>query len=446
MWTPKKTNTRPDRRLCDFAPMSHFTLAREGRQNMLTLSDRFVLAILLPGLLVFGLLFFGAGRSSANPGTNGIFSRAANSTIIEQPLRVVSEESQTIEIVERATNAVVSIAASGEVPRMERCKGLFPDERELPPEWRDLFDFRAPGFCQDGTEWQRISAGTGFLVSPDGYILTNKHVVEDEGAEYTVILNERDRFGEKKVATVVARDPNTDVAVLKIDGGNYPFLTLADSSHIQVGQTAIAIGYALGEFDNTVSKGVVSGLSRSIEAQSLEGMESMRGLIQIDAAINPGNSGGPLLDIAGNVIGMNTAIAYAQNIGFAIPSNDIATAYEEAKRTGAITERERAYLGVRYIPITREIQVNNQLSHDYGMWIQRGELETDEPAVAPDSPAAQAGLQEHDIILAVNGKRLDEKFVLTDALNPYAPGDTIELKIVREGQEQTLDVTLGAQP
>ncbi len=357
-------------------------------------------------------------------------------------VQVVSEESAVIDAVKKASPAVVSIIASADVPKMERCmKDL------TPPGFGGGFQFQMPGVCQNGTQNQEVGAGSGFLVSDDGYILTNNHVVEAGGGQntsFTVILNDDGNKGEEVTATVLATDPTNDIAVLKIDKTGLPFLTFADSDQLQVGQTAIAIGYALGEFENTVSKGVVSGLSRSIEAGDQGGgqPEQLFGIIQTDAAINPGNSGGPLLDISGNVIGMDTAMASAQSIGFAIPANDVRSEYESVKNTGKIT---RAFLGVRYVMIDKQLQTEQSLAYDYGALVLRGQNITD-LAVTPGSPADKAGIVENDIILAYNGQKIDGDHPLSSYINKATVGETITLHISHKGEEKDVQVTLDARP
>ena len=355
-----------------------------------------------------------------------------------QIIRVVSEESQVITVVKNSADAVVSIIASSEVPILSQCGTRTPIQG-LPQGLEGYFNI--PELCQNGTELKRVGAGSGFIASPDGYIITNKHVVTDEKGEYTVILNDQQHLGQKLKATVIARSPEQDIAILKVDARDLPFLGLGDSSALQVGQTAIAIGYALGEFDNTVSKGVVSGLSRSISASNGVANEQLRGLIQTDAAINPGNSGGPLLDIGGNVIGMNTAVANAQSIGFAIPSNEIRIAFEQARLTGKIVAPERAFLGVRYLQITPELQTKLHLTQNYGVLIGKGASST-EPGIVPNSPAAKAGLEEGDIILEADGKQLNERNLLVDSVTSHKPGDTLDIKILRKGEQKNIRVVL----
>lgn len=356
------------------------------------------------------------------------------------PLQVVDEQSQVIEVVKKASPAVVSIIATAEVPTFETYFG--DPSLNLPEELMPFFNIPIPQQRQNGTQKQQIGAGTGFLVSEDGYIVTNKHVVADEDAEYTVYLNDEQHKGEKIIAQVLARDPNNDLAIIKIDKTNLPYLSFDDSSELQVGQTAITIGYALGEFDNTVSKGVISGLSRTITAGGGGlGSETLKNLIQTDAAINPGNSGGPMLDLNGNVIGINVAMASAENIGFAILGNEAQNAFTQVQETGSIPKKELAYLGVRYVLINDQIQSQNNLSYDYGALVTRGETMND-LAVIPGSPADKAGIMENDIILEINGKKINSKNQLSDLIAAFKPGDDVMIKIFHKGDEKEVSVKL----
>ena len=352
-------------------------------------------------------------------------------------IKIISEESQVIDVVKKSIPSVVSIVASADVPKMERC---YKNMENIDPFFQDFFDFKVPSYCQKGTEKQRVGAASGFIVSSDGYVLTNKHVVENDDADYTIFFNIPGQKDEKATAKVVAKDPSNDIAILKIDKKDLPYLEFGDSDALQVGQTAIAIGYALGEFDNTVSKGVVSGLSRSITAGGTLGgrTEQLEGIIQTDAAINPGNSGGPLLDISGNVIGMNVAMAQAQNIGFALPINDVKKVFEDVQRTGKIS---RPFLGVRYIPIDEEIQKSNSLPYNYGVLVQRGENVRD-LAVIPGSPADKSGIVENDIILEMDGVKIDETHSLVAMVAKRRSGETIHLKVYHKGKEQSVSVIL----
>lgn len=355
-----------------------------------------------------------------------------------QPIKVVDEQSQVIEVVKKASPAVVSIVATTEVPTFET---YWDTPSGLPEGFEEFFSI--PKRRQSGTQEQKIGAGTGFLVSSDGYIITNKHVVSEREADYTVYLNDGENRGEKIKARVMAVDPKNDLAVLKIDKKSLPFLSFSDSNKLQVGQTVITIGYALGEFDNTVSKGVISGLSRSITAGGGFTMtEQLKNLIQSDAAINPGNSGGPMLDIEGNVIGVNVAMASAENIGFAILGNEAKDVFEQVKNTGSIAEKKMAFLGVRYILITESLKKINSLPYSYGALISRGENLTD-LAVTPGSPADKAGLVENDIILEVNGEKITERKELSDSIAKYKPGDEVILKIYHKGEEKEIKIVLG---
>ena len=223
----------------------------------------------------------------------------------------VEYEEAVIGAVDKATPSVVSIVVSRYVPVLERCPVTDP--------------FFGPGFrlyipCDLGrTERVEVGGGTGFFVSSDGLILTNRHVVADRDAEYIVFAGE----GTRHNARVIAVDDEEDLALLKIEGKNFPALPLSNSDAVRLGQTAIAIGNALGEFKNTVSRGVISGLNRTVQAHDPLGrIVTIENVFQTDAAINPGNSGGPLINLRGEVIGVNTAIARgAENIGFAIPIN-----------------------------------------------------------------------------------------------------------------------------
>lgn len=349
-------------------------------------------------------------------------------------IRIVSEESKVIEVAAMASPAVVSIVATAEVPIMEHY-------------WHDPFSyfFELEDQPEPETERVRVGAGTGFIVSSDGYIITNRHVVEDLKAEYTVFLNDPEQPGKQAVAEVLALDPNNDLAVLKIEQTDLPYLQFGDSANLQIGQTAITIGYALGEFDNTVSKGVVSGLARSIVASRGLGYrgERLYDLIQTDAAINLGNSGGPMLNIKGEVIGVNVAMAQAENIGFAVPGNEAQRAFTEVKQTGTITEQEIAFLGIRYLTINQRLQEANNLPYDYGALVVRGEQPA-ELAVTPGSPADQAGISVDDIILEFAGQKITDRQPLYQLIRRYQPGDEVSIKLYSQGEEKEIQVILGA--
>jgi len=268
-------------------------------------------------------------------------------------------------------------------------------------------------------------------------VVTNKHVISDQNADYTVMTSD----GKKYDAKVQAIDPVNDVGILKINANNLPVLELGDSSNLQIGQTVIAIGNSLGEFRNTVSKGVISGLKRNVNAGSeLSGQsELLSQVIQTDAAINPGNSGGPLLDIQGKVIGVNVAMAQgAENIGFALPVNLVKKDLASVKNNGKISQ---PFIGVRYMPVDQKIQKDNNLPFDYGALVLRGQQITDF-AVAPGSPADKAGIMENDIILEINGTKIDQNHQLGDLIAKFSVGDTITLKVWHKGDTKDIQVRL----
>lgn len=240
----------------------------------------------------------------------------------EQPPQIVavSDEEKIVRIVADMLPSVISIVATKDLPVVERC---FIDPFGDDPLFKEFFgDFRIPSVCQSEgkTEKRKVGSGSGFIVSRDGLVVTNRHVVQDESAEYSVILND----GKKLPATILVRHATYDLAIAKIQTDEqFHAVPLGNSDTIRSGQRVIAIGNALGEFQNTVSLGIISGLRRSIIAGTQNGAaEKLTDLIQTDAAINPGNSGGPLLDLTGKAIGINTAVAQgAENIGFALPIN-----------------------------------------------------------------------------------------------------------------------------
>jgi len=290
-----------------------------------------------------------------------------------------------------------------------------------------------------GYEMQPIGEGSGFIVSEDGLILTNKHVVDQAGAQYTVVTSDKKEY----TAKILATDPVQDIAILKVDGTGFRPVNLGNSSDLQIGQTVIAIGNALGEFPNTVSTGVVSGLARSITASSgsqSQTSEKLDNVIQTDAAINAGNSGGPLLNISGEVIGMNTAIAVqGQGIGFALPIDLAKRDIDQVKKDGKISY---PFLGIQYTLVNSEIAKKNGLSVDYGALITKNSGSASSAVVA-GSPASKAGLKEGDVVLDFNGEKITEDNTLSKIISKYLPGDNVALKVLRAGKEISVGVTLG---
>jgi serine protease Do len=347
-------------------------------------------------------------------------------------------EEAVVEAVEGATKSVVSIVISKDVPIIENCPyNPFGNRSQFFEDFFGSgFEFSRP--CQKGTEHKEVGGGSGFIVSENGLVLTNKHVVSDEKAEYTIFTSD----GEKHTVKILATDPVQDLAVLQIQGNNFPAVRLGDSDGVKLGQTAIAIGNALGEYSNTVSVGVISGLARTVTASGRGiGTETIRGVLQTDAAINPGNSGGPLLNLRGEVIGINTAMAEgAQNIGFAIPINSAKRAIQSVKNTGKISV---PYLGVRFLPVTEEMAKTQKLKTKEGAILRGTE---DGPAVILESPAEKAGLQAEDIILEVNNQKVTTDKPLLSLIQNYSVGDEITLKVLRGEKELEIKVKLEERP
>lgn len=338
---------------------------------------------------------------------------------------MLKEKSPIVKIAKKVCPAVITIIASRDLPKIEEFY-FMPVRGEkiaLPKKMK-------------GLEKTKIGGGSGFIVSEDGYILTCNHVVEDSEADYTVIIDPDHKYG----AQVLARDPLIDMAILKIEGHHFSFLKLGNSDAVELGESVVAVGNPLGEFEDTLSAGIISGLSRRVKASN--GYDSkitnLRGLIQTDAAINPGNSGGPLVNLDGQVIGINTAmIMGAENIGFALPINSIKEDLKEVKKHGKI---KRPYLGVKYILLNEVISKANKLPVNYGALVVREMF--GEPAVAKGSSADLAGIKEYDIILEINGEKIGEEHTLSDALSQCLVGQEISLLVWRNNQEINLKAVL----
>jgi len=356
----------------------------------------------------------------------------------KETIKIVTQEALVVDVVKKADPAVFSIVISKNVPVIEQYY-----ENWNP--FKDFFGgdfgggFQIPQYRQKGTEKKDVGGGTGFLVNANGLAITNKHVVVDSSASYTALMNN----GKKYAVEIVAKDPVLDLAVIRLTSAtNMPFLSLGDSSSLDVGETVIAIGNALGEFRNTVSVGVISGLSRSITASDQSGKaETLEEVIQTDAAINPGNSGGPLLSLSGKVVGINVAVAQgSQNIGFSLPANLAKGAISSVERYGKIV---RPYIGIRYADITPAIVQKNNLSVDSGALVVRGAGEG-ELAVVPGSPADKAGIVENDIILEIDGVKVTSEHPLSSLIRKKNVGDTVRIKILHKGAEKTVSLTLEA--
>lgn len=323
--------------------------------------------------------------------------------------RILTEESVVIKVAEDVSPSVVTVSIET-------------------PERRILEFSPFGGFTQriQGGEPQDI--GTGFIVSADGLIVTNKHVVSATNASYKVVTKDNKEYEVKEIS----RDPSNDIAILRIEATGLKPVELGDSTNLKAGQFVIAIGTALGEFRHTVTTGVISGLGRGITAGSVfEGyVERLDDVIQTDAAINPGNSGGPLLNSAGQVIGVNVAVAQgAQNIGFAIPINIVKEALNIFRTTGKFPAKP--YLGVQYQMISQQAAVLNNVPQ--GAYVV---------SLIAGSPAESAGIKVNDIITKFDGQELTEEDTLADAIKKKSPGEKVELEIWRGGETIKLTVTL----
>jgi len=339
------------------------------------------------------------------------------------------EKSPYTEVAKRVCPAVITIVVSKDLPKIEGFY-LFPfgGEKYMVPKL-------GPG---KRNQRQKIGGGSGFIVSSDGYIITSNHVVADTSADYTVILEPKKKYPAK----VLARNPINDVAILKIEVKNkkLPYLELGDSDKIELGQEVVAVGNALGEFHDTLSAGIISGLSRYITAREYfsEKTAMLRGLIQTDAAVNPGNSGGPLVDLTGKVIGINTAVIMgAENIGFAIPINYAKKDLEQVKKYGKI---KVPFLGVKYILLNKEIAEKNKLPVNYGALIIRETL--GEGAIIEGSPAEKAGIKEYDIILSCREEKITHENPLANILQKCKINEEVKLEILRNNKKKTIKARL----
>jgi serine protease Do len=345
----------------------------------------------------------------------------------------VQEDSATIDVVKKTDPAVVSIVATKDYQNVYQGQSPF--------DFGQFFYYGNGQQNQPSSGTQQVCSGTGFVVQKDGVIVTNDHVLCDSQAQYSVVMND----GKKYDAKILATDSVNDVAVLKVEATNLTTVTLGDSSTVQIGQTVIAIGNALGQYQNTVTKGVISAKSRTITASDSAGQaETLENVFQTDASINPGNSGGPLLDLTGAVIGINTAIdSQGQLIGFAIPINVVKKDINSVLTTGKISQ---PYLGVRFVRVTAAMAQQNKLPVSAGALIQAGTDAKTEPAVIKGSPADKAGLVANDIITKINDVTLSDDHSLTGELAKYQPGDKITVTYYHQGQAKTVSIVLGERP
>lgn len=340
------------------------------------------------------------------------------STEIKQ--QVILNESQLIsEIAKSVGPSVVSVNVTSQSPS-------------------DMFNFGQP-ISQE-------SAGTGVIISSEGVVVTNRHVVPRGTTSVSLTLSDGTQLDSVEVIGRTNDNDPLDIAFLKIKdkkGKDLKPARLGDSAKVQVGDKVIAIGNALGQFQNTVTSGIISGYGRTVEAGDTEGTETLQNLFQTDAAINQGNSGGPLVNIKGEIIAINTAIAgNAEGIGFAIPVNDIAGLVKSVLEKGKL---ERPYLGVRYIALTDDYAYELNLSVKRGAYIVPAGR-SGQPAIIADSPAAKAGLKEKDVITKINDTAIDENNSLVSVLGRHNVGESVKLTIIRADKEMKVDVKLEAAP
>lgn len=321
------------------------------------------------------------------------------STPVSETVRVVDEESATIDVVENSSPSVVSV--------LEKSVSY------------NLFN---------GPQLQESSIGTGFAVGKN-LVVSNRHVVSDTDATYSIV----DTEGNKHDVVDIYRDPLNDLALLKIADSDFQPLELGDSDGIKVGQTVIAIGNALGKFSNSVTKGIISGVGRGITATGSvsQFQEEIENVLQTDAALNPGNSGGPLLNISGQVIGVNVAVGVqTENIGFAIPVNtvkDLISDYQSG------VDRRKAFLGIEYVVITPEFAQNSEFPE--GVLVR---------SVVSDSAADDAGIKVNDVITAIDDKSINEDTSLATIIKGYKVGDKIKVSVWRDGKTLDLQASLKA--
>ena len=352
----------------------------------------------------------------------GLLSGALSATAVSNLLRPQS-----------SAGASTSLASNASQVHIDESSAIIEAVKKVAPAVVTIYSVGG------GALGNASGTGSGFIFDSNGWILTNRHVVN--GAQkLTVQLQDTRSFD----ATLYGIDTLTDLAIIKIDATGLPTAPLGSSADLQAGQLAIAIGNPLGNFENTVTTGVVSGLGRQIRAgdATSTSSEQLNNLIQTDAAINPGNSGGPLVNSGGEVIGVNTAVnADAQGIGFTIPIDVAKPIMQQAVKGEKLS---RPFIGVRYTSVTQQIATDQHLSVKNGALIGSGTAGT--PAILPDSPAAKAGLQSGDVILAVDSVQIDDSHDLSLLILPHQAGDTITLRVLRGSSTRDVQLTLGELP
>ncbi len=416
--TPKAIKIRPSTYSTKPQPAMDLGRLKDSARARLQRPPRRLIGLLLI-ILICVAAGFGGGWLGARTYNHGA-GVVGTSTAAKQ--QYISNESQLIEsIAKNVGQSVVSIDVTGQDTAT------------------DLFGFAQPQTTQ--------SAGTGFIISASGIIATNRHVVPAGTTSVSVILADGTRYDNVQVLGRTSDSSSQDIAFLKIGdlkGKTLTPATLGDSSSVQVGDRVIAIGNALGQFQNTVTSGIISGYGRDVTAgdeTGLQASETLTDLFQTDAAINAGNSGGPLVNINGEVIGINTAVASgAQNIGFAQPINDLRGLISGILDNGQL---QQPYLGVRYVSLTNDLAKEFNLKVNRGAYVTSGDTE---PAVVAGSPADRAGLKDKDVITKVNGVSIDDKTSLASALSKFKVGQQVNLTVVRNSKTITVKVSLGNAP
>lgn len=373
-------------------------------------------------LLAVVLFLFISISSGFVGGWIGARNRTNNSLNVSQGKQIVEQQSTLISsIAKDVSPSVVSVDVTSQGQSVQSLFGTIP-----------------------GQEQQ--SAGTGLIISSSGYVITNRHVIPDGVTKLSLTMSDGTVLNDVSVVGKTKSTDPLDIGFLKINNAKGKTLQpakLGDSNKMQVGNTVVAIGNALGQFQNTVTSGIISGYGRDVQAsdESGSGGENLQNLFQTDAAINPGNSGGPLVNSNSEVIGINTAVAGdgAQNIGFAIPMNDIKGLLNSVLNKGVL---ERPYLGVQYIQLSPTAAQQLNINTEQGAYVKG----TNGPAVIPGSPAEKAGLKEGDIITKINNQTVDSNNTLSSVIGQYNVGDTVTVTYVRDGKEQTTQVKLGSTP
>lgn len=369
-------------------------------------------------ILVAGVVGFGGGWLGSQSQGSDSASTQAQRIVLDEQSNLISQ------IAKEVGQSVVSVNVTSQASTGSF--GLFGPSRSV----------------------EQQSAGTGIILSDSGLIITNRHVVPQGTTSVSVVLSDGTKLDDVEVVGRTNETDSLDVAFLRIkdtEGKKLVAAKIGKSSDMQVGDSVVAIGNALGQFQNTVTTGIISGYGRSVEAGDESGgsSESLTDLFQTDAAINQGNSGGPLVNLKGEVVGINTAVAGdAENIGFAIPIDNINGLIHSVSKTGKL---ERPYLGVVYISLTDDIAEELKLSTKRGAYVPKA-ADYGQITVISDGPAAKAGVKEGDIITKVDGTDVNEKNSLGSLLGKHQPGDKVTLTVNRDGKAQTIDVTLGTMP